>query len=597
MQKRYRLNQSGRLTHWRDVVREIRIPCVARCVAVIMAALLSVMSQPAKAGGNMSQRQEMLLSECEKASQLRKYGLMQRRGEELKRLGKAEGNERAEMAGESYVLRGIVQRRDTVDIARRIALLQEKVDEAEKKQDWEMVAILSGAVSLYHHFVASDFSQASLYSFKRLEAGRKLNDPAVEVSALSNLASIYFTKQEDSGYTYALEAYGKAKEIKAYSDIYVTACNLANYLFNQKKPDEALQYLNEALSVAEALHMESERTYLNSFFGDIYNGLGRYGEAEKYYRLSMDDNAETTNYDKLYARLCYAQFMASRGDNAGATAMLEKVAGLADEYRIHLFDTEIYIRLSDCYERSGNPAKALEAYRLYHAAYEKLTTEANAKEFAILDLRYRVAEEKSKNAAQSVELMKRGRILLITIAAAVILLVTGLFIYLRMRKKMQTDKETVRRYLENLENERRLRHQLESAIYESRHPSPGGLNEDKQQELFGRFTQMMENDRIYRNPDLSLEKAAEMLQTNRTYLSQVVNEQSGLSFPVFINSYRLKEAIELLSDPKNEEPLKSISYSVGFSTPSGFYTLFRQKTGMAPSVFRQNVKDLNAVRQ
>ncbi len=87
---------------------------------------------------------------------------------------------------------------------------------------------------------------------------------------------------------------------------------------------------------------------------------------------------------------------------------------------------------------------------------------------------------------------------------------------------------------------------------------------------------LMNEDKVYRKSDLSLEKAATMLNTNRTYLSQVVNENAG-SFASYVNRYRLQEAIEILSDPKNTESLKCIGISVGFSSPSNFYTLFRQK--------------------
>ena len=103
----------------------------------------------------------------------------------------------------------------------------------------------------------------------------------------------------------------------------------------------------------------------------------------------------------------------------------------------------------------------------------------------------------------------------------------------------------------------------------------------------------MKEDHLYRDSSLSLDKTAGILSTNRTYLSQVVNEKAGKSFSSYVNEYRLNEAVELLSDPDNSEPLKNIGSKVGFTSPSNFYTLFRQRVGVSPSVFRENVKKID----
>ncbi len=557
-----------------------------------MLGILSAAICPRLYAGCLTEKDEMLLEECEKAAMLRKYTMTREKGEELKRHGETEGCQEAALYGETYILRGIICMRDTVDITARIGALQERVEEAEKAQDWRSVIILSHPLALYNHFIGSDYSQASLYAFKKLNAAKTIKDEHAIISSLNLLSSIYFTKKEESGYTYALEAYSRAKKTNELPSMYVTACNIANYLYNQQKFTEALKYLKEGEEIAETLKMESEKSYIYSFYGDIYKSLKQPKEAEEYYKKSFGDLPETSNYDRLYARICYAQYLMDQGRFDEATQNLEETLLLSDEYKISIFSTEVYFYLSICYEYKGDIGKALENYKKYNESYQRQVTEAKAKEFALLDLRYRIAEEKSINAAQRVALIQRNWVIVAVATALVFLIIIGIMTYLRTRKKMRLNKETVSRYLEALETERELRARLEEALNHKPTATPSGLTDDKQSELFTRFNRMMTDEKIYRNSDLSLEKAAEMLNTNRTYLSQVVNEQSGLSFPVYINSFRLKEAIELLSNPDNDEPLKNICFSVGFSTTSAFYTLFRQKTGMAPSVFRQNVKDL-----
>lgn len=578
--------------HMMVQLHDLLVKTIYKNLILLMLGLLSAAISPDLYAGSLTQKDELLLEECEQAAMLRKYTLTREKGEELKRQGEIEGCKEAMLYGESYILRGIICMRDTVDITARIGALQERVEEAEKAHDWRSIIIMSHPLVIYNHFIGSDYSQASLYAFKRLNAAKTLKDEHAIISSLNLLSSIYFTKKEESGYTYALEAYSRAKKANELPSMYVAACNIANYLYNQNKFTEALKYLKEGEEIAKTLKLESEKSYIYSFYGDIYKSLKRYEEAEGYYKKSFGDLPETSNYDKIYARICYAQYLMSMHRFNEATLNLEEILLLSNEYKISLFNTDVYNYLSICYEYMGEIGKALEYYKKYNESYQRQVTEAKTKEFALLDLRYRIAEEKSINAAQRVALIQRNWIIVAVTIALVFLIIIGIMTYLRTRKKMRLNKETVSRYLEALETERELRSRLEEALNHKQGPAASGLTDDKQSELFTRFSRMMTNEKIYRNSDLSLEKAAEMLNTNRTYLSQVVNEQSGLSFPVYINSFRLKEAIELLSNPDNDEPLKNICFSVGFSTTSAFYTLFKQKTGMAPSVFRQNVKDL-----
>ena len=77
-----------------------------------------------------------------------------------------------------------------------------------------------------------------------------------------------------------------------------------------------------------------------------------------------------------------------------------------------------------------------------------------------------------------------------------------------------------------------------------------------------------------------------------TYLSQVVNAQTGMNMVSYINSFRIQEAVELLSDAGSEIPLKAVALEAGFSSLSTFYKLFKQTVGMTPLKFREKVAEL-----
>lgn len=557
---------------------------IAASVAVALCAVTAV-------GAELSQKGEQLMQECESTIKARLYKSLPEKGRQLQRLGAAEGNENARLLGESYEVRGIVYLHDTTDVTPRIEAMQRKIEEKEKEGEYRVASELAYTVSLYHHFVNSDYSQSLLYAYKMLDWARKQKDHQLESNALSCLASIYFSKSDSSGIKYAVDAYNLNKEAGDRNGLYVGACNMANYLFNEGKLAEATRYLDEACALAESLRLTGEKSYLDSFRGDLKYALGDVAHAEQFYKSAIEASVDTPDYDKIYSCICYGIFLHRQKRLPEALEIFSKANSLSGSSGITVFTPMILKSLSECYEEMGNDKEALGYYKQYTESYQQVVTETKEREFSILDLRNRVAEEKSKNAVQQLELMRTTRTAIVTGFVLVLLMLVALFGYLHYRRELRANKAAVKRYLENIETEKNLRAQLEDALAERSHAvkSPG-LSDDRQSELFLSLERLMTDDKIYRDTELSLEKAADMLGTNRTYLSQVVNEQAGQSFPTYINSFRLKEAIAMLSDPENDEPLKTISYSAGFTTPSGFYALFKQKMGMSPTAFRENIK-------
>ena len=541
-----------------------------------------------------SDKGETLLNDCENAIASRQYDVLEKKASELVRLGKTQSNREEEVTGEALHLHALISVRDTADFTIPIDALIKELPTL-KESNLKSYLIVCRTVSSYYQRIINDYSQALHYATEHLETARHLNDKNAEAAALSTIASIYFQKQDNSGWEYALKAYDLSKEINDLSTRYVTACNMANYLFNNNKYDEALKYLKEAEGFAKQAGLKSENSYINSFMGDIYMRLGKTELAEKFYILSMEDNPVTPNYDKIYSRICYAIFMIEQKRLNDALKLLMDIGDMSRAYKVTIFEKEIFSLMSIIYERQGDYAKSLEYYKKYTDVTLNLFSEQKEREFAILDLRNKVREEELKNASQSLEIMKRGRTIIILTAIGVLFLIICVAGFIYHRRKISDYKQTIARYLDNMRNEKLLREQLEQANIKAQQRdtsnTTGGLNDEKSKQLYQQIEKLM-NEGLYRDSSLSLDKAAGLLSTNRTYLSQVVNEHYGKSFSSYVSEYRLNEAVELLSDPDNTDPLKTVGAKVGFASPSNFYTLFRQRVGVSPSVFRENVKNV-----
>ncbi len=97
---------------------------------------------------------------------------------------------------------------------------------------------------------------------------------------------------------------------------------------------------------------------------------------------------------------------------------------------------------------------------------------------------------------------------------------------------------------------------------------------------------LMEEERIYLDPELRIDTVARMLNTNRTYISTIINEDFGKSFIVYVNEYRIREAQHRMLDPDEERSIALIAEAVGFKSHSSFIDFFKRFSGMSPSQFR-----------
>lgn len=109
-------------------------------------------------------------------------------------------------------------------------------------------------------------------------------------------------------------------------------------------------------------------------------------------------------------------------------------------------------------------------------------------------------------------------------------------------------------------------------------------------QLKERLLDLFERQEIYRQKDLKITQVSALLQTNRTYISSLINSEFGFTFSDFVNNYRVAAARELLSDSKQQSySLNYVSDACGFGSVNSFIRIFRQNVGTTPGKFRDKV--------
>lgn len=100
----------------------------------------------------------------------------------------------------------------------------------------------------------------------------------------------------------------------------------------------------------------------------------------------------------------------------------------------------------------------------------------------------------------------------------------------------------------------------------------------------------MVQSKPYLDSGLDLTTLAQSMDTHPKTLSLVINHILGCSFSEYINSYRIKSAIELLQNNSDDQlTIMEVMYDVGFNSRSVFNTMFKKKTGLTPSQYKNNL--------
>ena len=102
---------------------------------------------------------------------------------------------------------------------------------------------------------------------------------------------------------------------------------------------------------------------------------------------------------------------------------------------------------------------------------------------------------------------------------------------------------------------------------------------------------LMEKEKIYRDPELTMKVLADRLGVLERYLSQIINQEFKKRFPDFVNEYRTREAVEHLQNPSNNHlTVLAIGYEAGFNSKATFNAAFKKNTGLTPSQFRRTAR-------
>jgi AraC-like DNA-binding protein len=114
------------------------------------------------------------------------------------------------------------------------------------------------------------------------------------------------------------------------------------------------------------------------------------------------------------------------------------------------------------------------------------------------------------------------------------------------------------------------------------------LSPQQQAAIAQKLSALMEEKKVFTDPELTLEKLASQIKVPRHHISEVLNQYLHKTFYQYINDYRMQEVLHLMDYCKKQAVnpnILSLAFDAGFNSKSSFNQYFKKITGLTPTEY------------
>ena len=424
------------------------------------------------------------------------------------------------------------------DFQGTIESLQEALKLYRSINNVENVAVIYNRIGLLK-FDMKEFKSALKYYKQGVREAEKNNVGSENLAALyHNMANAY--KEIDS-LDLAQDYYTKVLDLsKTFNNPMTQASVLLDMgLFYVEKKDfpKAFEHLSKSMRISDSLGIDYGKMYNYNALAYAYQQQGQYGKA-----------LEASEKTVVYA---------------------QKLNDPKTEF-------SAYKMLSDLYSKTGNYKKALENHIKFYSLETEIMGEEKQRAVSELEIKYqtevkdreleRISYE-NKLQTEQIRMLSFGIVLLL-------LLIFGIIFFIIYRNRILKDLYQRNVEIINMAN-----------IYKIV-PEETTNNRSQPKKIFDKLMDLLENEKIFQDPELSIKDVAEKIKTNEKYVSQAISTYANMNYNNFINFYRVNRAKVLFGEMEFAN-INEIMYACGFNSRTTFYNAFKKFTGLSPKQFKE----------
>jgi AraC-like DNA-binding protein len=115
------------------------------------------------------------------------------------------------------------------------------------------------------------------------------------------------------------------------------------------------------------------------------------------------------------------------------------------------------------------------------------------------------------------------------------------------------------------------------------------IEPSKMEEIIDRIKNKMGQEKLYLDETLSLQTLSKEVEESPNLVSMIINQHFGVSFPDFVNQYRIEEALKIMKEVHSQKySMEGIAFECGFGNRTSFYNAFKKQMGCTPNQYFKN---------
>ncbi len=464
------------------------------------------------------------------------------------------------------------------------------------------IYMVYNGLALYYINYQLDYKTGVKYLIEGIQIAKEYSHKNDYAVMGSNLINTYYLRNDPAGLEYAMDIYEHSQKVDNRFVEYVGVYGLSMMYYVDGKYQEALKYIEKIINdreLSESTYYGNNKKVIFATYGKILNKSARYTEASEAFLKSMEMINSYDMSTQAYVYISYAEFLLERNRFNSAIELLKKAEMNIVKGEENIFTYQIYELLSNAYVEVGDSVASLEYYRKFHEEYSRIFDVKNERIINELTLKYQSSIHDAEIQEYNILMMKRRRQILILVFVSVMVLSFAFLVSILYRSKNKLFIKIAKQYKVAIKMEEELKQIIDQqqSLIEANIPKQkyvnSSLDENKDRELFHALESLMKKDKVFKEHSLTRDRVAELLNTNRTYLTQVINENTSKTFNQYINFFRVEESLRLLSSGNTDYPMKAVCYDSGFSSRTTFNNTFHDQVGMTPTKYREKIISLS----
>ena len=472
--------------------------------------------------------------------------------------------------------------------------------------------LLRMTVSMAELFsLLSEYKESMRYAVQGVELARELKDIQSECKLLfcmgENKRRLSFKEEGYLFFDQAIDLLDNSKNEDYETMLSYFYGVKMGYLIADKRSNEALEIGLQREKLLDRMSEQSkiradlldlQFAYVYSKLAYLFHLMGDQKRAAVYYKKYQSTNAASTPDGKFDASpylLLLGKYQAVLDNCRDFKEVMRQQDTLNSQY-LSILNLEIQANVKlENYKTVINLQRDITAIK--DSIYQREKQNAALE----LDALYELNEKEARISEQAFQLKIRTITLICILSGALL----ALFFLWRLWHQncviRNKNKALVKRINEQFSMQEEMdRSQLgveKDLSFPEKVEDESGDNEEQDKQMnkmiFEKLDYIIKRDKMYLSPDLSREELTRIVRMNNTRFAKMIKENTDTNLNGYINNLRLNYAIHLMKE-QPDYTLRAIAESSGINSMPTFHQLFKGRTGMTPSEFKNAQKDMDS---